>query len=80
MDRPLTTGEAVTRELILYITGNDYETRKKNRYALLRTSLEDIRKLGKCYREAMDKGNICVIGSKSAIEENKDMFKNIRNI
>lgn len=80
VDRPLTTGEAVTRELILYITGNDYETRKKNRYALLHTSLEDIRKLGKCYREAMDKGNICVIGSKSAIEENKDMFKTIRNI
>ena len=80
VDRPLTTGETVARELALYITGNDYEARKKNRHALLNTSLEDIRKLGKYYREAMDKGNICVIGSKSAIEENKDMFKTIRNI
>ena len=80
VDRPLTTNDAVTRELVLYITGNDYESRKENRLKLLNTTLEDIRKLGNAYREAMDMGNICVIGSKSAIEENKDMFKTIRNI
>lgn len=80
VDRPLTTNEAVTRELVLYITENTYEDRKKNRTQLLNTTVEDIQKFGKNYREAMEMGNICVIGSKSAIEENKDMFKKVRNI
>lgn len=80
VDRPLTTGETVTRELVLYITENTYEDRKKNRTELLNTTVDDIHKLGTAYREAMDMGNICVVGSKSAIEENKDMFKTIRNI
>ena len=80
IDRPLTTSEAVTRELVLYIVGNDYQSRKKNRLELLNTSLDDIRKLSNAFKEAMDKGNICVIGSKSAIEENKDMFEIIRNL
>lgn len=80
VDRPLTTGEAVTRELVLYLTENTYEDRKKNRTQLLNTTVDDIQKLGKNYREAMEMGNICVIGSKSAIEENKDMFKKVRNI
>lgn len=80
IDRPLTTNETVTRELVLYLTDNDYESRKKTRTELLNTSLDDIRKLGKAYREAMDMDNICVIGSKSAIEENKDMFEKVRNI
>ena len=80
IDRPLTTNDAVTRELVLYLTENDYDSRKKNRLELLNTTQEDIRNLAKAYKKAMDMGNICVIGSKSAIEENKDMFKTIRNI
>ncbi|MCR5429869.1 MAG: insulinase family protein [Eubacterium sp.] len=80
VDRPLTNSDAVTRELVIYLTGNDYKFRQKNRTELLNTTLDDLRKLGSAYREAMDKGNICVVGSKSAIEENKDMFKTIRNL
>lgn len=80
MDTPLNAADVSTRELTNYMAGVTYEVLKKNRQEVLNTTAEDIRKLAPLVKKIIDRNNICVVGSKSAIEKSKDLFKEIREL
>ena len=69
MDTPLNAADVSARELTNYMAGVTYDVLKKNRQEVLNTTAEII-----------DRNNICVVGSKSAIEKSKDLFKEIREL
>lgn len=80
MDTPLNAADVSVRELANYLAGVTFETMKKNRQEVLNTTPEDIRKLAPLVKKIIDRNNICVVGSKSAIEKSKDLFKEIREL
>ena len=80
MDIPLNAKDKGERSLNAYITGTSYEQIQRYRDEVLNAKPEDIRKLADPFRAALDKDNICVIGSESAIDENKELFMNIESL
>ena len=44
------------------------------------TTVEDIRALAPFFRKAMEQNNICVVGSAAKIEEDKALFKEVKNL
>ena len=42
--------------------------------------MEDIRELSDIIRAIVDEGNICVIGNEKKIEENRDLFIEIKTL
>lgn len=60
------------------LTGITYEILKQQRKELLDASNEDLKNLANCFKEALGENNLCVIGNQNKIEENKDLFMNIR--
>ena len=56
---------------------DSYETLKREREQILSTNVENIRELAPLVREAMADNNICVVGSASAIEQDKELFEKI---
>lgn len=63
-----------------YLAHSSYELDCKLRKELINTTNEDIRALGKSFKEALEYNDICVLGNKNKIEEAKDLFSNIRNL
>lgn len=80
MDTPLNPSDISGREMSLYLTGVDYDTLKKERMDVLNTTAEDIRKLAENVRTAMNQNNICVIGTTTAIEANKELFMETKEL
>lgn len=74
MDTPLTPADVSGREMSMYLSGVDYETLKKERNDVLNTTDATIRELAQNVRAAMAQNNICVVGTTTAIEANKDLF------
>lgn len=80
LDTPLTPADIAGREMAFYLTGVSYDMLKKERSEILSTTDETIRQLSKNVREAMEQNNICVIGTTTAIEENSQLFKEIKEL
>ncbi len=79
-DMPLTPRQAGERAFNAYISGRTYEDVMKNRREALNCTVADIRKTAALIRSVVDQNMICTIGSASAVEECKDMFKNVEVI
>ena len=47
---------------------------------LLNTTDEDIRRLSENIKTAMEQNNICVIGTTTAIEANKELFMETKDL
>lgn len=80
MDMPLGAADRSGREFSLFITEMDYETLTKEREKILSTTQEDIRELAPLIETAMDKNNICVVGSQSSIDEAEELFKETKDL
>ncbi len=80
MDTPLTPSDVCSRELSLYLTGVDYDTLKKERNDILTTTQEAIQELAGNVKTAMEQNNFCVIGTNTAIEANKELFIEIKEL
>jgi len=80
MDAPLTPQAKGRRSLSFYMAGISYEELQKEREEILNVTQEDIQKLSGIVRSITDKGCICVLGSESKIEENKDLFKEVKKL
>ncbi len=80
MDRPLSASNRGIREWTLFMTDIDDNILKNERDRVLSATKEDIRNLSPLIKKAMNGGNICVIGSKSAIEENEELFDRTEEI
>lgn len=63
-----------------YLMGNTYEMQTKVRKEALDATVEDIVGLAPLFEEALQQGNICVIGNARKVEENKKLFAATRNL
>ena len=80
LDRPKTIADQSDRELNLYMGETDYDMLKTEREQLLNTTVEDIRALASLIERALSQDNICVVGSESSIEQNKELFDEIMTL
>ncbi|NLO10168.1 MAG: insulinase family protein [Clostridiales bacterium] len=80
LDTPLTPKTKGIRSLSMLLTGLSYEDLKKERDDIINVTLEDIRSLDKLIQSVLDQGYICVIGNESKIEEDSDLFNEVKNL
>ena len=80
LDVPLTPSAKGDYSLSSYLTNNPYEDIQKDRDEVLSANEEVIRGLGKYIRAFVEDGYLCVVGNAEKIEENKEMFMNVRNL
>jgi Zn-dependent M16 (insulinase) family peptidase len=80
LDTPLTPQSKGKRSLSMYIGGITEEDLLKERTQVLGVTIEDIRACHKYITAMLNAGNICVIGNEGKINENKEMFKEVKNL
>lgn len=80
MDIPLNAADISMRELSNYMAGITYDMLEKTRKEVLSTTSETIRSLAPLVKNILRQNNVCVVGSKSAIEESKNLFKEIKEL
>ncbi len=79
-DAPLTPAGKGSRDLSVYLCGGTQEDRLRTRNEIIDCSVEDIKALAPKFRKALEQNNICCIGCESKIEEDKALFKTVRNL
>lgn len=62
------------------LTGYGYKYKKKIRSEIINATLDDLKRYGDDFLEALENNNICVIGASNNISDNKDMFNNLRKL
>ncbi len=80
LDTPLTPQAKGKRSLSMYLAGVTEEDLLKEREQALGVTIEDIRNCHKYITAMLDAGNICVIGNEGKINDNKEMFKEVKNL
>lgn len=80
LDIPLSPKSKGARSLSFYLAGIGYEDLKKERDEIINITEEKIRALSDLVKSVLNEGNICVIGNESKIEENRDMFSEVKNL
>lgn len=80
MDTPLTPSAQGALALSAYMNHISEADMQLERDQILDATDEDIRKLADLVAGVLKQGNICVVGSESAIEENREYFKNISEL
>ncbi len=80
LDTPLTPKTKGARSLSMLLTGLTYEDLKKERDDIINVTQEDIRALDKLVEAVLVQGNICVIGNESKIEEDSELFYEVKNL
>jgi len=80
LDAPSTPQTNGTRSLSILLSGQTYEDLLREREEIISVTQEDIRALSDLVRAVLDEGYICVIGNESRIEENSDLFGQIKKL
>jgi Zn-dependent M16 (insulinase) family peptidase len=80
LDYPLTPKTKGERSLSMLLSGLTYEDLKKEREEIINVTQDDIRALDKLIQAVLAQGNICVIGNESKIEEDRELFKEVKNL
>ena len=80
LDTPLTPQGMGKRSLSMYMAGITEEDLQKEREQVLNVTVQDLRDQYKVIQAVLDAGNICVIGNEEKINENKDLFKEIKSL
>lgn len=80
LDIPLTPQTVGARSLSMFLAGITYEDLKREREEIINVTQEDIRALHGLIRSVLNEGNICVIGNENKIEEDRDLFKEVKNL
>jgi Predicted Zn-dependent peptidases, insulinase-like len=80
MDIPLNPKGLAALSLSAYMSGITYEMLLKERDEVLKAGVEDIRKLSKITKAVLESQNICVVGNVSAIENEKELFMEVKNL
>ncbi len=63
-----------------YLQGITYEMLAKQRKEVITATKEDLIGLAPLFKEVLSQHNLCVIGNDKKIEENKEMFKEVKNL
>ena len=80
MDTPLTPSSKGEVSLNAWFSGITEEMLQKERDQVLEAAPEDIRGLSGLVKAVMDQGNLCVVGSETAVEENAGLFGTVENL
>ncbi len=80
MDQPMTPASKGDRSMNLYMRHISEEMIRKERQEVLDATEADIRALSDIVRAILDGDYLCVIGSEEKIEEQKELFLEIRSI
>ncbi|CRZ35058.1 hypothetical protein DFR55_11114 [Herbinix hemicellulosilytica] len=80
LDTPLTPQASGARSLSIYLAGQTYDDLVKERDEIINVTQEDIRALSGLIRAVLDQGYICVIGNETAVEENSELFNDVKNL
>ncbi|MCX7747677.1 MAG: insulinase family protein [Clostridia bacterium] len=63
-----------------YFSGSPQEFLQKERQEILSTTAQDINSYAEMLQKLMDENIYCVVGSETKINENKDLFKEIKTV
>lgn len=80
MDTPLNPYAKGGRSLTAYLTNLSFEDLQRERDEVLTAKDADIRALKQHVKAVLAQKNFCVIGSEEKIEEQQNMFKEVRNL
>ena len=80
LDRPMTPAMKGDRSMNLYMCKISPDMIREERNQILDASEQDIRALADTVKAVLDANLFCVIGSEDKIEEQKDLFKEVRSI
>lgn len=80
LDAPLTPQSNGKRSFSMYLAGISEMELQKERDQVLNITVADIRVLYKTVKAIIDAGYICVIGNESKVEENRELFKEVKNL
>ena len=62
------------------MSGTTDETLKKYRQQLISATKEKLNSFAPMFEKALKPNNLCVIGNANKVDENSDLFKNVRNL
>ncbi len=80
LDTPLNPSARGARSFGAYMCGVDEDFLQMERDQILNTTPRGIRSLADMTKAIYETGNICVVGSESKIEEEKDLFKEVKSL
>lgn len=80
LDRPMTPAMKGNRSMNLYMNRVSEEMIREERNQILDAKEEDIRGLADLVQAVLNCDQICVIGSEEKIEEQKDLFMEVRDL
>jgi presequence protease len=80
LDAPRTPRSQGNISMGAYLAGITQEDLQRQRDEILNVTVEDIRNLADIVKAVLDCGNLCVIGNEVKIEQNKDMFMEVKNL
>ena len=78
LDRPMNPAAKGSRSMNLYMNHITEDMLRQERAQILEADQEDIRALADIVQAVLDAGLICVIGSEEKIEQQKQLFKEVR--
>ena len=80
MDVPLTPAGKGSMSMTAYLCGVTQEMLQRERDQVLNASVEEIRALAEPIEAVVAQNNLCVIGSESAVEENRELFGQVKTL
>ena len=80
LDTPMNPAAKGTRDFVLYYSGITFDDLVKSRGEVIDVTIEQIRQLAPVVQEILAQGNICTIGNETMIEQNREMFKQIKTL
>lgn len=80
VDAPLTPAAKTGRSATAYLTGVTDEMLQKEREETLNATQEDIRSLAGIVRAVLKEDAFCVIGNEEKLTEEKELFKELKNL
>lgn len=80
IDTPRTPRTKGMVSMGFYLAGVTMEDIQRQRDEIINVTMEDIQNLADIVRAIMDNGNICVIGNEKKIEENRDLFREVKTL
>lgn len=80
LDTPLTPSAKGLRSTSAYLSGLTVDMVQKERDEIIRATPEDIRGLAGIVKAVLSQECLCVIGSEEALEAEKELFENLKNL
>ena len=80
LDQPMTPATKGDRSMNLYMNHISEEMIREERNQVLDATEEDIRALADLVAAALNCNQLCVLGGEDKIEEQKDLFMEVKNL